>query len=72
MSLESEMRQEITRLENEISEIDRELEKLQAKIVNLINIKKKKEHNLSVLKSNFNENWREIEIQTDMKKLLSL
>ena len=70
MSLENEMRQEITRLETEISQIASELQKLQLKVTNLINIKKKKEHNLSVLKANFSEDLEEHEIQTKLDILL--
>ncbi len=69
MSLENEMRHEITRLETEIGQIDAELQKLQTKIVNLINIRKKKEHDLTILKSNFMETQEEMEIQTDLKQL---
>jgi hypothetical protein len=70
MSLENEMKQEMLRLESEIAEIDTELQKLQVKVVNLLNIKKKKEHNLSVLKSNFSEYDDEKEIQTNLQQLL--
>ena len=70
MTLENEMRHEITRLETEISQIDAELQKLNVKIVNLINIKKKNEHNLSVLKSNFSESYEDREIQTNLQRLL--
>jgi hypothetical protein len=70
MSLENEMKQEMLRLESEIAEIDAELQKLQAKVVNLLNIKKKKEHNLSVLKSNFSGYDDEKEIQTNLQQLL--
>ncbi len=70
MTLENEMRQEITRLESEIDQIDIELQKLQLKITNLINIKKKKEYNLSVLKANFTETHEDREIQTDLQMLL--
>jgi len=70
MSLENEMRQEITRLELEIAQIDEELQKLQTKVVNLVNIKKKKEHNLSVLKANFSEGEDDKEVQTSLQQLL--
>jgi predicted nuclease with TOPRIM domain len=69
MSLENEMRNEVVRLETEIAQIDNELQKLNTKIVNLINIKKKKEHDLSVLKANFDE-IEDREIQTSLERLL--
>ena len=64
------MRNEIARLETEIERIDAELQKLQTKIINLINIKKKKEHDLRILKMNFNETVEEKEIQTDLQQLM--
>lgn len=70
MTIEEEMRREIKRLENDLELIDAELQKLQGKIVNLINIKKKKEHNLSVLKANFGEVFEERRIQTTLEKLM--
>lgn len=72
MTLEEEMRHEITRLETELAQIDAELQKLQTKVVNLINIKKKKEHNLNVLKANFSETREESAIQTNLEILLKL
>ena len=70
MTLETEILHEIARLETEIVQIDVELQKLQTKVVNLINIKKKKEHNLAVLKSNFSETQEDREMQTSLEKLL--
>ncbi len=70
MTLEEEMRHEILRLESEIAQIDAELHKLQTKVINLINIKKKKEYDLSVLKANFGETQEEKEIQTNLEMLL--
>ena len=70
MTLETEMRNEIQRLETETALIDAELQKLQFKITNLLNIKKKKEHDLSVLKANFSDNIEEREIQTNLDLLL--
>lgn len=70
MTLEHEMLAEITRLENELTQIDNELRKLQEKTVNLINIRKKKEYNLAVLKSNFAEVKDDKEVQTNLTRLL--
>ncbi len=70
MTIEIEMRNEIERLEKETADIDAELHKLQTKIINLINIKKKIEHNLRILKMNFNETLEEKEFQTDLAQLL--
>lgn len=53
MPLEEEMRHEVDKLEKEIEVLDEEIQKLYTKVVNLINIRKKKEHNLKVLKENF-------------------
>ena len=72
MSLEIEMRNEITRLEEEMKQIDAEMQKLQTKIVNLINIRKKKEHDLAALKYNFTETQEDKEIQTSLERLLRL
>lgn len=72
MSLEEEMRHEISRLESELTQIDAELQKLQAKVVNLINIKKKKEHDLSILQANFSESQEERAAQTNLERLLKL
>ncbi len=69
MSLEQEMRNEITRLEKELIFLDDELEKLHNRIVELMAVRKKKDHDLRVLKSNFGEN-DEKEYQTTLAKLL--
>lgn len=53
MPLEEEMHHELTRLEKEIAFLDEEIEKLYTKVVNLINIRKKKEHDLKILRENF-------------------
>lgn len=70
MPLEDEMRYEIRKLEKEISLIDDELEKQHAKILQLIMIRKKKEKDLKILRSNFGEVPEEEEIQTTLAKLL--
>jgi hypothetical protein len=53
MALEEEMKNEIQKLEREIAAIDEEMQKLSTKIVNFLNIKKKKEHDLRVLRETF-------------------
>ena len=53
MPLEEEMHHEIERLEAEIAKIDDDVHKLSVKIMNLINIRKKKEHDLKILKETF-------------------
>ena len=63
------MRHEITRLETEIAQIDAEIQKINVKMINLINIKKKKEHDASVLKANFSEVYEERAIQTDLRQI---
>jgi len=68
MPLEEEMQNEVKRLEREISVIDEELEKLHKKILQLIMIRKKKDHDLKILKRDFGED--EKEFQTTLAKLL--
>lgn len=70
MTLENEMHAEIKRLEREISVIDEELEKLHKKIVQLLMIRKKKEHDLRALKATFEEEVDDKEFQTTLAKLL--
>lgn len=71
MPLEEEMKAEIKKLENEIMVIDYELEKLHNKILQLITIRKKKEHDLRVLKANFGEATEEDhDFQTTLARLL--
>ena len=72
MPLEEEMRHEMENLEKEIASIDEEIKRLYTKIANLINIRKKKEHNLSVLKENFGiyTELNDREIQTTLARLL--
>lgn len=71
MSLEEEMRNEMYKLEEEIREIDEEMQKISTKIVNLINIKKKKEHDLKVLRENFGLiKTEETELQTSLRELM--
>ena len=68
MPLEQEMQNEVKRLEKEIALIDEEMEKLHKKIVQLIMIRKKKDHDLKILKSDFDEGDRDF--QTTLAKLL--
>lgn len=68
MPFEEEMQNEVKRLEREISVIDEELEKLHTKILQLIMIRKKKDHDLKILKRDFGED--EKEFQTTLAKLL--
>ena len=53
MPLEDEMRNEMVRLESELSILDDEISKLHTKLANLMNIRKKKEHDLNALRANF-------------------
>jgi len=71
MTIEEEMQLEIRRLEREIAAIDEELEKLHKKILNLLLIRKKKDHDLRVLRINFyGELPEDKEWQTTLAKLL--
>lgn len=65
MPLEEEMRREMYQLESDIYMIEEEIKKLNTKITNLINIKKKKEYDLRILKETFGETERE-ETQTTL------
>ena len=51
MTIEEEMINEIRKLEKEIDSIDDELEKLHNKIIQLISARKKKEHDLRILRA---------------------
>ncbi len=72
MPLEEEMHHEIIRLEKEIALLDEEIQKLYTKVTNLINIRKKKEHDLKVLRENFGivTETDEREFQTNLARLL--
>jgi len=72
MPLEEQMRVEMRKLEREIAMIDDELEKLHNKILQLILIRRKKEHDLKVFRENvlgYDED-EDGEIQTTLAKLL--
>lgn len=71
MPLEEEMKTEIKKLENEIMALDYELEKMHSKILQLLTIRKKKDHDLRVLKANFGEITEEDrDYQTTLARLL--
>ena len=72
MPLEEEMHHELARLEKEISVLDDEIARLYTKVVNLINIRKKKEHDLKVLRENFGivSDQDDREFQTNLARLL--
>jgi hypothetical protein len=70
MTVEEQMKIELRRLEKEIELIDDELEKLHTKIIQLILLRKKKEKDLRIIRSNFGEDVSDEEIQTSLAKLL--
>ena len=70
MALEEQMRFEIRRLEKEISLLDDELEKLYNKMAHIHAIKRKKEHDLRILRENFGEPSEDVEIQLTLANLL--
>ncbi|HLD83556.1 MAG TPA: hypothetical protein VI979_01730 [archaeon] len=69
MSLEDEMRAEIRRLENEIAGIEKEIAKETSKLEYLQGVKKKKERDLSILKSSFG-GAKQKELQTTLAGLV--
>jgi septal ring factor EnvC (AmiA/AmiB activator) len=72
MPLENHMRDEMRKLEKEIAILDDELERLHTKILQLIMIRKKKEHDLKVFRENvlgYDED-EDGQIQTTLAKLL--
>ncbi len=71
MPIEDEMRLEIRRLEKEISLIDNELEKLHNKMIHLIEIRKKNEHELKIFRASFGEDLgNDVQIQSNLARLL--
>lgn len=68
MSLEEEMRNEIRKLEKELFEIDVTIQKLSLKTVNLINIRKKKEHDLKILRETFEPSTEREDIQITLDR----
>ena len=69
MPLEEEMRSEIRKLEKEIEMLDEELTKVHEKILHILALRKKKDHDLRALRMNF-EPTDEKEYQTTLAKLL--
>ncbi len=69
MTIEEEMRNEMRKLEREIDYIDDELQKFHNKIIHLISERKKKEHDLRILRETF-ELGEEKDIQTTLERLL--
>jgi chromosome segregation ATPase len=53
MALEEEMKAEVRKLENEISLLDQELEKLHGRILQIIALRRKKEKDLKALRTTF-------------------
>lgn len=70
MPLEEEMRNEIRKLEKELSDINEAIEKLSTKVVNLINIRKKKEHDLKILRETFEPAAEKEDIQITLDKMV--
>lgn len=71
MTIEQEMQLELRRLEREITTIDEELERLHTKILGLLSVRKKKEQDLHILRTNFyGELPEDKEWQTTLAKLL--
>lgn len=70
MALEEQMRVEMRRLEKEISLLDDELEKIYEKMAHILAIRKKKEHDLRILRENFGEPSEDVEIQLTLANLL--
>lgn len=71
VSLEDEMKNEISRLEKEINNIDKELEKLGSRLDKLSKIRKKKDHDIRVLRYNFNEDeGLDAEFQTTLARMV--
>jgi len=66
MSLEEEMKKEIKRIQDEISQLDSELRKLQDKIVTIISRRRKLERDLNILLSHFEPSTRKKEFQTSL------
>ena len=70
VELEQEMRHEMLKLEKEISAVDAELERLHRKILDLMAIRRKKEHDLRILRTNFGLEQPEDEIQVTLERIL--
>lgn len=70
MALEEQMRIEVRRLEKEISLLDDELERLHGKMAHILAIRKKKEHDLRILRENFGEPASDVEMQLTLEGIL--
>ncbi|MBI2172798.1 MAG: hypothetical protein HYT73_01130 [Candidatus Aenigmarchaeota archaeon] len=69
MSLDEEMQNEIRKMEKEMQQIDEELEKLQARVLHLIGIRKKLASDTDSLRSYFYPDERK-EKQTTLAGLM--
>ncbi len=69
MSLDEEMRGEISRLENEIAALDMQIEALNAKVMQMLSSRNKKLHDMRILKANFGLS-DEKAAQTTLAKIL--
>lgn len=70
VTIENEMRNEIKKLEGEIVLLDKELEKLHSKVLQILMLRKKKIHDLKILKAQFEPVESEEKEQTTLAKLL--
>lgn len=70
MPLEEEMRFEIRKIEKEIELLDEELTRLHGRILHILSIRKKREHDLKTLRQNFEPAEEDKEFQTTLAKLL--
>jgi hypothetical protein len=69
VTLEDEMKREIVRIESEIAVLDKELEKLQFRVAQILMRKRKLEHDLLVLRSHFEPIELKKEKQTNLASL---
>ena len=70
MALEEQMRVEVRRLEKEIVLIDEELARLYKRIEHALALRKKKGHDLRILRENFGEPEEDIEIKLSLANIL--
>lgn len=70
MTLEDEMRREAARLEREVKLLDAELEKLRGKTLQLLELYRKKEHDLGILKGGIEENYIAEQEREIMEKIM--
>lgn len=65
MTLEQEMRQEVVRLEKELETVNTDLERLHARIIQLLETQKKDEHALKMLRGSFEDEYiRQVEAES--------